>query len=318
MLGYALGILMSGLMLVGPGGACGQNYPAKPIRIITAGAGGGTDIVARLFPAGITQAFGQQVVIDNRASGVAQGETLARSAPDGYTLLVCSGNVWISGSTQSLSFDVIRDFSPITLVGSSPSVLVVHPSLPVKSVKDLIALARARPGQLNYGTSAAGAAGLLAAELLKSMAGIDIVRVPYKGGGPALNGLISGEVQLSFASAPNVKSHVQSGRLRAMAITSAEPSALFSGLPTVASSGLPGYEAGSTYGMFAPAKTPATIIQTLNQEMVKFLKSPEAKERFLNVGVDTIGTTPEQFVAIVKADLVKWGKLIKDAGIRVE
>jgi tripartite-type tricarboxylate transporter receptor subunit TctC len=270
-----------------------------------------------LAPALVT-ALGQSVVIDNRPSGAIQGETLVRSAPDGYTLLICSGNLWISALTQDLSFDPLRDFAPITLAGISPSVLVVHPSLPVKSVKDLIALARAKPGQINYGTAAAGAPGLLAAELMKSMAHINLVRVPYKGGGPVLIGLLSGEVQMAFLSAPNAAAHVQAGKLRAVAVTSAEPSALVPGLPTVAASGLPGYESGATYGMFAPAKTPAAIIAVLNREMVKFLKSPEGKQKLLTVGVDALGTTPEQFTVVIKNDMVKWGKLIKDAGIRVE
>ena len=219
---------------------------------------------------------------------------------------------------DNVAWDGIRDFAPIIFATTEPNILVVHPLLPVKSVKELIALAKARPGALNYASIATGGPSHLAAELFKSMAGVNIVRIPYKGASPAAMDLVSGQVQLSFAAAASVAAPVKSGRLRALAITILQPSALFPGVPTVAASGLPGYEAGTVTGMFAPAKTPAAIINRLNREMAQALNRPEVKEKFSGAGQEIVGGSPDQFAAAIKADATRMGKVIKDAGIRDE
>ena len=243
---------------------------------------------------------------------------MSKAPPDGYTLLIDAASFWIGPLLQETPYDPVKDFAPVTLTDSAPNVLVVNPSLPVKSVKELIALAKARPGELNYGSSSTGSTPHLAAELFNMMAGVKIVRVPFKGSGPAVISLLGGQVQLMFATAGSVAPHVKSGRLRALAVASLQPSALAPGLPTIAASGVPGYEAVAFEGMFAPAKTPVAIIDRLNQEIVRVLNRAEVKERFFNAGVETVGSTPEEFAAAIKSNVAKWGKLIKDAGIRDE
>ena len=215
-----------------------------------------------------------------------------------------------------MPYDPVKDFSPITLTSTSPYLLVVHPSVAAKSVKDVIALAKAKSGALNYASAVAGSINHLAAELFKSMAGVDIVRIAYKGSGPATVALIGGETQMGVLSVSATVPHVKAGRLRALAVTSANPTPLVPGLPTVAAGGVPGYEVSSTGAMFAPAKTPVAIVRLLNRETVRVLNRPDVKERFFNTGVEVLGTTPEEFAATIKADLVRWGKVIKDAGIR--
>lgn len=298
----------------------GQDFPAKPVRIITADVGSTNDLVARLIAQELIAPLGQQVVVENRGggSGAVAAQTVAKAGPDGHTILLYSSALWIGPLIQDAPWDPLRDFTPITLAASSPNVLAVHPSLPAKSVKELIALARARPGELNYASSSIGSSNHLGAELFKSMARVNIVRINYKGGGGALNAVIGGQVHLMFVTAGLTTPHFKAGRLRALAICSLEPSALGPGLPTVAASGLPGFESGSIYGMFAPAKTPAPLVSRLNQEIVRALGKPEVKERFFNLGIETIGNTPEQFAAAIKSDLASMGKLIKDAGIRPE
>ncbi|MBI3937188.1 MAG: tripartite tricarboxylate transporter substrate binding protein [Betaproteobacteria bacterium] len=312
--------LPAAMMIPGAGVVSGQSYPNKPIHIVTAQAGSGNDFAARLVAQGLTGSLGQQVVVENRtgAGGILVIEPVAKAPPDGYTLLLYNTPMWVLPFMRNVSWDPLRDFSPITLVVSSPNILVVHPSLPARSVQDLIALAKARPGELNYASGGTGSSTHLAAELFKAMAGVNIVRIAYKGSASPMSDLISGQVQLTFGIAAPVAPHVKSGRLRALAITSAEPSALFPGLPTVAASGLPGYESVSLFGMFAPAKTPATLIHRLNQEVVHVLNRAEVKEKFFNIGVEAVGNSPEQFAAMIKADMARWGKVIKDAGIRAE
>ncbi len=294
-----------------------QNYPAKPLRIVTSEAGGGVDFVSRLVAQGIAGALGQPVVVDNRPSAVT-GDAVAKAAPDGYTVLLNGNSIWMSSLLQQISYDPVRDLAPVTLATRSPNILVVHPSLPVKSVKELIALAKARPGELNYGSAGAGGSPHLSAELFKSMARVDIVRVPYRGNGPVLNAVIAGQVQLTFASAGTMGPLLKSGRLRAIAVTSLQPSALFPELPTVAAAALPGYESTSSYGIFAPARTPAAVINRLNQEIVQFISTAEAKQRLLMTGVESVGSSAEQLAATVNSELQVWGKVIKDAGIRAE
>jgi tripartite-type tricarboxylate transporter receptor subunit TctC len=300
--------------------ACAQSYPVKPIRIVTAEPGGGNDLVARLIGQAITPRLGQQWVIDNRggAGGLISAELVSKAPADGYTLLVYAGNVWtIPLLRKSTPYDV-KDFAPITWAARSPNTLVVNPSVPVHSVKDLIGLAKARPGQLSYGAGGIGASTHLAAELFKSMAKVDILFVPYKGNGPAMNDLIGGQVQVMFGTAGTVAPHVKSGRVRAIAVTSAEPSVLAPGLPTVAASGLPGYESISIYGVFAPVATPEAIIRQLNTAIVAVLNQPDIRERFLNLGMEVVGSSPEQYAAAIRADTARLRKVITEAGIRAD
>ncbi len=296
----------------------GQDFPYKPIRMVTSSVGSGNDAVARLIAPGIAGPLGQQVIIENRPSGTIPIDLVAKAEPDGYTLLSYGGTIWIMPLLQRTPYDPIKDFAPITLVEKAPLVLVVNPSVAASSVKELIALAKAKPGAFNYASTATGSSTHLAAELFKSMAGINIVRVNYKGGAAAATDLIAGQVQLMFFSPPPVMPHVKSGKLRALAVTSREPSVLAPGLPTVEASGLPGFESVTVTGIFAPAKTPTAVINRLNQEIVRLVKTPEAKEKFFNSGSEVVGSTPQELAAAGKSETAKWGKLIKEAGIRVE
>lgn len=273
--------------------------------------------MARVIAQAISAPLGQNIIIDNRPNGIIQAQIVASAPPDGYTLLVVSNVLWIEPLMKEAPYDAVKDFLPITLTNRSTLILAAHPSLAITSVKELIAYAKARPGELNYASGAAGTASHLAAELFKSMAGVSFVRIPYKGSALATNDLLSGRVQLSFYSPTSVIPHIKSGRLRALAVTSPQQSALLPGLPTVAES-IPGYDASSTYGIFAPAKTPAAIINQLNQVTVRFLKTAEAKEKFLNVGSDAVGNSPRELADYIKMDLSRWSKVIKDGGIRAE
>ena len=297
--------------------ALGQQYPSKPIRMVTSPIGGSPDYVARVIAQAISAPLGQNIIIDNRPNGIIQAQIVATAPPDGYTLLVVSNVLWIEPLMKEAPYDAVKDFLPITLTNRSTLILAVHPSLPITSVKELIADAKARPGELNYATGAAGTASHLAAELFKSMAGVSFVRIPYKGSALATTDLLSGRVQLSFYSPPSVITHIKSGRLRALAVTSPRPSALLPDLPTVAES-IPGYDASSAYGIFAPARTPAAIINQVNQVTVRFLKTAEAKEKFLNVGSDVVGSSPRELADYIKLDLPRWNKIIKEGGIRAE
>ena len=314
---FVVWISSVGLMVLGAGTVPGQSFPNKPIRIVTSAPGGGADLVARVIAQGISGPLGQQVVVDNRTGGAILGDIVSKAPPDGYTLLL-TGSFWILPLIQKVSFDPVRDFAPITLASTEPNVLVVHPTVAAKSVKELIASAKARPGELNYSSGPSGGTAHLAGELFKAMAGINIVRIPYKGGGPALNGLLSGEVQLTFSSASSVALYAKSGRLKALAVGSAEPSVLAPGLPTVAASGLPGYESVSINGIFVPAGTPAPIVKRLNHEIVRVLNQADVKERLLNSGTEAIGSSPGQFATAVKSDLARMSKVLREAGIHAE
>lgn len=294
-----------------------QPFPSKPIRIVTTEAGGGTDFAARIIAQGLTQALGQQMVVDNRPSGVIPGETVAKAAADGYTLLVSTQIVWLLPYLQAAPFDPVRDFAPVGLAVTAPTVLVVHPSVPVRSVRELVALAKARPGDLNYASSGVGSSTHLAGELFKSLAGVNIVRIPYKGGGPAMNDLLGGQTQLMFATPPSVVAHTKSGKLVALATTSPGPTPLLPGLPPVSAT-VPGYESVTMIGVFAPAKTPAALVRQLNQEIVRVLHRPEIRERFFAAGSEVVGSTPEEFAGMMSADMVRMGRVIKAAGVRAD
>jgi tripartite-type tricarboxylate transporter receptor subunit TctC len=263
--------------------------------------------------------WGEQVLVDNRPTGTIPIEIVAKAASDGYTLLLNSNAMWtLPLLRSSVSYDPVRDFSPVILATSTINVLVVHPSLRVTSVKELIAVAKARPGELNYASGGTGSAAHLAAALFTSMAGVNIVHVPYKGNALIVNDLIGGQVQMTIISAGSVMEHVKAGRLKALAITSGQPSALLPDLPTIAASGVPGYESATVYAIFAPAKTPNAIIRRLNQEIVRVLSRPEVKEKLFSAGVEIIGSSPEQLAATIKSEMVRMGKVIKDARITVD
>ena len=295
----------------------GQDYPGKPVRIITAGAGGPVDFSSRQIATGISGPLGQPVVVDNR-SGVLAAEAVSKSAPDGYTLGVLGGAVWVATLLRPTSYDVAKDLAPITQIERTVNMVAVHPSLPVKSIRELIALAKARPGVLNYSSDAIGGRGHLSGEVFKSMAGVSIVHVPYKGPAPATVALVSGEVDLFIFDLGLLAPHVKSGKARALAITSSTPSPLAPDLPTVAASGLPGYESVGISGLFAPVKTPAAIINRLNTEVVRLLGRTEVKERFFNAGAELVTGTPEQFSTAVTQEIAKWGKVIKEANIKAD
>ena len=311
------GIVSAAMVVLGTGTVFGQLQPNRPVRIVASGVGGGTDFVARQIANGLTDSLGQQFLVENRGSSVVPGEIVSKASPDGHTLLVTTGGIlWVLPFFQKVPYDPVKDFSPVALAASFPTVLVVNASLPANSVKELIALAKTKPGELNYASGSSGASTHLAAELFKSMAGVNIVRISYKGAGPALNAVISGEVQLMFSIAASVAPHAKSGSLRALAVTSAGPSVLAPGLPSVAASGLPGFESASMGGMFGPAKTPVAIINRPNREVVQFLSRADVKEKLLNIGVEAVGSSPEQFEITVKSEIVRLGKVISDAGIR--
>ncbi len=300
------------LLVLGAGTVIAQDYPNRPVRIVTGEPGGTNDFVARLLAQGLTKGLGQNVIIENRPSNLI-GEVVAKAPADGYTLLVAGATFVTVPLLQKTPYDPVKDFAPITLATTAPTIMVVHPSLPVKSVKELIAFAKARPGELNYSSSPGQQTG----ELFNTMAGIKIVRIPYKGGGPALNALMGGEVQLMFATAGAASPHIKSGRLRALAVTTPQPSALGPGLPTVTST-LPGFVSQNIYGIFAPVKTPDAIIRRVNREAVQFLNISVTKELLLSNGVEAIGSTPEELADTVKSEMARLAKLIKDAGVRTE
>ena len=316
---FLISIFLVAMMVVGAGVASGQNYPNKPIRFYVGGAGGGNDATARLIAQGITGPLGQPVIVENRNSVALALPIVSQLPPDGYALVLAGDLIWLAPLLQNnLPWDPVRDFSPVTIAARGASVLVVHPSLPVKSVKELIALAKARPGELNYGSVAAGGLDHIGMELFKSMAGVSIVRVGYKAGGPAIVGVVSGEVQMRLPSVSTVSPEIKSGRLRALAVASLEPSALFPDLPTMANSGLPGYEIVTIDGIYTTAKTPAAIVNQLNREIVRFIRTPEATAKYLSLGAEIVGSSPEEHAAILKSRIAVIGKVIKDAGIRAE
>jgi tripartite-type tricarboxylate transporter receptor subunit TctC len=293
-------------------------YPDRPIRIVTTEPGGGSDFSARLIAEGLSASMGQQVIVDNR-SGVLPTDIVSKAAPDGYTLLSHGTTVWIDVFLRpNVGYDPIKSFTPISLLISAPTLLVVPPSLPVNSVKELIALAKGKPGQLNYGTGPIGSIGHLAGELFKSMAGVNIVRVTYKGNGPAVVALIGNEIQMMMPSAAAVTAHVKAGRLKALAVTSLKPSALVPGLPTVSESGLPGFEAASISGILGPGGMPRAIVDRLYKEIVEALNRPGVKQKLFDSGTEAVGNTPEEFQALIRRDMDKWGKVIRDSGIKIE
>jgi tripartite-type tricarboxylate transporter receptor subunit TctC len=289
-----------------------QNYPSKPIRIVTSPAGGGNDLPARLIARALSGPLGQQLIVDNRPT-ILIADIVAKAPPDGHTLLVTGSAHWIGPLIEKTSYDPIKDFAPITMVDRSPSVLVVHPSMPLKSVRQLIALAKAKPGQLNFSVGGPGTSNFIGAIMFNHMADVNIVRIPYKGTGPALAAVMSGEVHAMFGSAGGATPHVKSGRLRALAVGSTQPSALFPGLPTIAASGLPDFVSEALHALFAPAGTPQAIVGRLNQEVGRYLQSAEAKDVFLKMGVEVAPGSPDELTAFMKSDVARTEKVLKAA-----
>jgi tripartite-type tricarboxylate transporter receptor subunit TctC len=299
------------------GTASAQAYPTKPVRIVTSTPGGSLDLTARLMSPKLSEYLGQQIIIDNRG-GLISMELGAKAPADGYTLTLASSALWLSHFLRDGVGWEISSFAPITLLVSSPNIVAVHPSLPAKSIKELIALAKAKPGQLNYSSGQSGASSHLAGELFNALAGVKIVRIPFKGQGPAMLSLVTGEAQLSFANAASAMPFIKTGKIRGLAVTTAQPSGLAPGLPTVAASGVPGYESRATLGMFAPAKTPPAIIEQLNTQIVRTLNTPEVKQRLFDSGAEVIGGGPAELAAAMKSEMATTGKLIKKVGIRAD
>ena len=301
--------------------APGIDYPNRPVRfLVTYPPGGGNDLIARMIGLKLSERLGQPFLVENRsgAGGTIGTGAAAASAPDGYTIVLVSTPFAMSQALYAnLTWDPVKSLAPITLVGSSPNMLVVHPSVPAKSVAELLQLARAKPGHLNIGSLGSGTTQYLAGEVLKMMGKVDIVQIPYKGSAPAMQDLIAGQVQLMFNAMPSTLPHVKSGRLRALAITARERSPLAPDLPTVAET-LPGYEITTWFGILAPAGTPAQIVNKLNHEIVAILQLPEIRTRLADMGVDVSGSTPDAFAAYIRTELVKWADIIKATGGKPE
>ncbi len=324
-----LGFLLSGLVgiaytaaSVAQKGPAAPDYPTKPIRIIVPQSpGASTDITARLVAQGLNEAFRQPVIMDNRpgSSGIAGTELVARAAPDGYTLMVVASSFSINPALgRKLPYDSIRDFTTVTQLSKFPNMLAAHPSAPVKTLQDVIALAKAKPGQITYASAGVATGTHMTAELLKYMTGIDLLHVPYKGGGPAMTAAMGGQTQLLVATSVGLLPHVRAGKLRAIAVTSAKRSAAAPDIPTIAESGVPGYEHEPWNGMFGPAGIPKAVLARINAEVVRVLNTPEAKKVLEGDGADIVGGTPEQFGIVLKAEIAKWTKVAKAAGIKAE
>ena len=311
------------LLTVVASGASAQTYPTKPVRVVVAFAPGGTtDILGRLYSQKLTAATGQQFVVDNRtgAGGTIGTEAVVRSAPDGYTInfgstssLAVSPNLY-----PKLPYDLMRDVAPVIQVATASFMLAVHPSVPARTMRELIALARARPGQLNYASSGAGSSLHLCGEYLKYLAKIDLVHVPYKGAGAALPDLVAGQVQLLFSDMAPFVPYVKTGRLRILAASTAHRSKLYPEYPTIAESGVPGYELAGWYGVVVPSATPRPIVERLHAEFGRAMRAPDMVERYATLGVELVETTPEQFAAYMRAELAKWGDIIKRSGTKLE
>lgn len=316
-------VVLAGVLVVVATGAAAQSYPVKPIRLIVPyPPAGATDILGRIIGQKLGESLGQQVVIENRpgASGVIGADLAAKAAPDGYSLLVGqAANLAINISLMGkLPYDPVKDFAPVTLVAATPNLLVVHPSLPVRSVQDLIALAKAKPGAINYASAGSGSPGHLAAELLKKTAKIDMVHIPYKGAAPALTDVVAGQASLYFTSPISAQPFVKSGRLRMVAVTSAKRSPSLPDVPAVAEAGFPEFDLTSWWGILAPAGVARDIIERLHGETIRILNLTDVKQRYASLGADAVTNTPEQFAAYIKSEIAKWAKVVKDSGARLD
>ena len=303
--------------------AANANYPGRPIRFIMPyPVGGSIDISGRVVAQQLGENLGQQVVVDNRtgAGGTIGMEAGANAVPDGYTIVMGgTGTLAISpGLERRLAYDPLKSFAPVTVLATTPYVLVAHPSLPAGSVKELIALARAQPGKLNYASGGSGSAPHLIAEMFKASAGLNIVHVPYKGSTPAVNELMGGQVQMLFTGIPSVSPQLRAGRLKALGVTSARRSSSLPEVATIAESGVRGFDVSPWFGVLAPTRTPPVLVNRLNSEILKVLQAPTVRERLIRDGVDPVGNTPQEFTAFIRSELAKWSKVVKAAGVKVE
>jgi tripartite-type tricarboxylate transporter receptor subunit TctC len=310
------------LLIAAAASAQAQSYPTRPVRLIAHSAPGGTsDILGRLVAQKLTDAFSQQVVVENRAgaSGIIGVEVAAKSAPDGYTLLITQTSIAINPSMfAKLPYNAQRDFAPITQLVVAPNVLVVHPSVPAKSIKEFIALAKRNPGSLINGSPGQGTSPHLSAELFKIMSGIKLEHVQYKGAGQAIIGLLSGEIPVMFTTPPTAMPYIQAGRLRPLGVTTTKRAEALPDVPTISEAGVPGYESVQWFGMLVPAGTPRPVIDRLHQEITRSLRASEMKERLNSLGLDVVGSTPEEFGTYIKSETEKWAKVIKTMGIKPE
>jgi len=304
-------------ILIAPLCICAQNYPSKPIRFVT---GGGPDAMARILGPKFTAAWGQQVVVEERGGGggMISAETVARASPDGYTLLLATGTHTINPNFFKLSYDMTRDFAPVTLLGTIPFVLSVHPAVPAATVDELVKLARAKPGELNYGSGGNGSPGHLIGEMFKSRTGVNIVHVPYKTVAQGVTALIGEQVQVNFVVGPSAVPQIRAGRIRPLAVTTAKRSASLPEVPTIAEAGLAGFDAPAWNGVLVPARTPRPVIAQLHAEIVKDLKLPDVLERITALGFEPVGNTPDEFGVFLKAELAKWAKVAKEIGAKAE
>jgi tripartite-type tricarboxylate transporter receptor subunit TctC len=314
------------LMMIATGTASvvlAQAYPSKPIRMLVGfPPGGGTDIIGRIVAQKLSETIGQQVIVDNRggASGQLAAELVAKAPPDGYTIMMAhiAAITILPSLIAKLPYDAQRDFAPVSLSAIGPNLLVVHPSVPAKSVKELIALAKAHPGQLQYASPGAGTVQHLAGELFKLQAKVDMLHIPYKGSGQSIVDLISGQVHLDFDAVPPVINYVRQGRLRALAVTSAKRFSLLPDMPTVEEAGVKGFDMSTWWGIVAPAGVSKDIVNKLNSEMVKAIRQPDAKEKISSVGADTVGNTPEEFAAFIRSETEKYARIVKAANIKLD
>ncbi len=320
----AMAILASALLALSLAAqpVAAQPYPTKPVRLIVPFPPGGvTDIVGRILAQRLGESLGQQVVVDNRggAAGAIGAQAAAKSAPDGYTLLMATATHAINATLiPNPNFDLVRDLAPVSLAASVPLLLAVNPSFPARDVKELVAAAAARPGQVNFASGSTGSASHLAGEMLKTMAKVDMVHIPYKGGSLGIQDLVAGQVQLMFENMPSILPFVQSGRLRGLAVTGAKRSPAAPELPTMIESGYPAFEAGSWYGLFAPAGTPPDIVSRLNADMVKSLRTPETRKLLSQQGAEPVGNSEAEFTAFIRDEIAKWGRVIKAANVKIE
>jgi len=304
-------------------GAAAQTYPSKPIRfIVPFTPGGSNDVLARTIGQKLNEAWGQPIVVDNRpgAAGNIGAELVAKASPDGYTFLVAANNILAINPSlyEKVPFDPVKSFVPVTLIGSVPIVLAVNPAVPASSVKELLALAKAKPDGLTYASSGGGSPQHLSAELFKSMAGVRILHVPYKGAAPAVTDLVAGQVQVLFGPINSLLPHVKSGKLRALGVASTKRLAYLPDLPTIAEAGVPGYESDIWIGLVAPAGTPKEIIDKTHREVTNILAQPDVREKLVAQGIETLKSTPEEFAALIQSDLARWGKVIKESGARAD
>ncbi len=314
--------VLLGLLGVSAFNSSAQPYPSKTVRyIVPMSAGSGADTIGRIVAAGLTQSFGQQVILDNRtgAAGNLGADIAAKSPADGYTLFQVSSTHATNVSLyRNLPYDLVKDFAPVTQLASSPSVLVVHPSLPVKTIADLVTLTKARPGEMNYGSTGAGSATFLAAELFKGMAGVNIVHVPYRGGGEALTAILSGEISVYFAPMAPMLPHIRQGRVRALAATTSKRLDAFPQMPTIAESGYNGYQAGNWYGLVTPAKTPRDIVSAIRTAAVAAINERTTRQRLIDLGYLIVGDQPDEFAVFIKSEITTLGNIIKQTGVTVQ